>query len=532
LSLGVVLVVASTVEVIAVTRELRAQALRDAVVMAEAALARNVATHAYLEEQLKPAVFPLLDGAAEPGYFDARWMSSTHTIREIEARFQELMRAAGVPTRECREFAIGARTPANEASLDERAFLARAAADPSLVTWSDVREIDGRRYLVVMRRGETMDAGCLRCHGEPADAPAGLLRAYGSTRSFGRRDGELVSGVTVRVPLEEAYAEASLFAGSLSMTLLAVLAAALGIQFALQSRILVQPIRALAAAARAVARAPGTAPAAPVACSRELRALTSVFNAMARRVARRDEQLERAVRHRTAALAAANAQLVMRDRLASLGTLATGMAHELNNPLAYVKTNLSFLAERLEAAPGAAELEELRAAVRDAQHGARRAGVLVSDLMRFAHPTAEARPVEVDVYAELSAALKLTGHRVKQAGRLELHVPVTLPRVRARELELSQVLVNLITNATDALPEGRGTLNLIRVAAAAADGAVTIVVEDNGCGIPAELLPRVFDPFVTTKPIGRGTGLGLSVCHGIVTSMGGRIEVESTPGEG
>ncbi|HYG68759.1 MAG TPA: HAMP domain-containing sensor histidine kinase, partial [Anaeromyxobacteraceae bacterium] len=171
-------------------------------------------------------------------------------------------------------------------------------------------------------------------------------------------------------------------------------------------------------------------------------------------------------------------------------------------------------------------------AVRDAEHGVVRASAIVADVMRFAHPVDPGVREPVDVAEELAAAVKLTAYRVQRAGRLELDAPPTLPEVLARRNELSQVIVNLVANAVDALPPDRTDGNRIRVTARAAPGEVTIEIEDNGCGIAPELLPRIFDPFVTTKDVGRGTGLGLSVCHGIVTALGGRIEVESEPGKG
>jgi signal transduction histidine kinase len=534
---ALVFLVASVGVVHAITRELHAQAVRDATARAEQVLHRNMAIHAYMNEQLKPAVFSVL--GRPPGRdvpFDAAWMSSTYAVRQMNALYRK--HGGDTASVAYKEAAVNARSPSNEADAEERAFLAHAAADPSLVTSSAIREIEGRRYLVVTRRGETMERACLRCHGDPLEAPADLVRAYGASRSFYRREGELVSAISVRVPLEAAYASASAFTLRLSLTLLAVLGAALWYQFVMQRSFILRPLARLADAARALARSPSSVERVPLPRSRELRVLTRVFNAAARTVARRDEHLERAVEERTrelregeAARRSLLAQLATRDRLASLGTLAAGLAHELNNPLACVSANLSFLEEEVRGALPPEAQREVDAASREANDAAARMKAVVAALTRFAQPGHPDRVAEVDVGAEIAVAVEMTSHRLTRMGRLEVSVPGSLPRVLAHDLELRQVFVNLLANAADALPE-RGPGNLVRVTARAEPDAVVVVVEDSGRGIPPDVLPRIFDPFVTTKDVGQGVGLGLSVCHGIVQSVGGRIDVETEVGKG
>jgi signal transduction histidine kinase len=229
------------------------------------------------------------------------------------------------------------------------------------------------------------------------------------------------------------------------------------------------------------------------------------------------------------------ARLARADRLASLGTLAAGIAHEVNNPVAYVAANLGFVREELgrteEGAPARSTSEELRQAIDEAISGAARVRDIVAGLKQFS-TGAERGPGPVDVRAELEAALGMTRHEVAQRARLVVELPAALPAVVAGPAELGQVFVNLIVNAAHAIPEGRPLENAVEVAARAEAGRVVVEVKDTGVGIPPEVLPRIFDPFFTTKPIGTGTGLGLSICHGIVNSAGGTIEAESAPGHG
>ena len=221
-------------------------------------------------------------------------------------------------------------------------------------------------------------------------------------------------------------------------------------------------------------------------------------------------------------------QAVLSDRLAAVGRLAAGVAHEVNNPLAYVLGNVEFAIEALEKS---APESPLLAPLREARGGALRMRDIVQDLKALAR----ADDAEVDSAAVadvLRAATNLTKNEVRARATLLVDVAADLPRVRGPERRLVQVFVNLLVNAAHALPEGDHGAHEVRVTARRANGAVEISVHDTGVGIPADVLPRIFDPFFTTKPSGQGSGLGLSISHAIVTAAGGDIRVESTVGAG
>jgi predicted ATPase/signal transduction histidine kinase len=220
------------------------------------------------------------------------------------------------------------------------------------------------------------------------------------------------------------------------------------------------------------------------------------------------------------------------DRLASLGTLAAGIAHEISNPTAYVAANLGFLHDKLVGRTGSGAIDvEVGRAVEEALDGTARIRHIVSGLKQFARPGGLDRS-PVDVRAELTAALDMTRHDIAQRARLVVELPEALPWVVAGATELGQVFVNLLVNAAQAIPEGRRAENEVHVTARAAGGQVVVEVRDTGGGISAEVKRRIFDPFFTTKQAGTGTGLGLAICHGIVSGVGGAIEVDSTPGAG
>jgi two-component system NtrC family sensor kinase len=237
----------------------------------------------------------------------------------------------------------------------------------------------------------------------------------------------------------------------------------------------------------------------------------------------RDVTAERALRDR----------LLMNDRMAAVGTLASGVAHEINNPLACVTANLELLREELTPpSDGAAPHHrlpqaELLAALDDAREGAERVRVIVRDLRVFARGDAGERG-PVDLGGVLQAAERMAGNLVRERARVvQEHTP--LPPVDGNATRLCQVFVNILVNAAQAITAGAPDENEVHVRAALDGDRVVVEVRDTGTGIPADVRSRIFDPFFSTKGIGGGHGLGLSVCHGIVTSFGGNISVDDAP---
>jgi len=221
------------------------------------------------------------------------------------------------------------------------------------------------------------------------------------------------------------------------------------------------------------------------------------------------------------------AHLVMTDRMASVGTLAAGVAHELNNPLAYVVTNLELIREALGGTADKAELETLAT---EAAHGAERMRQIIRDLKTFSRSDDE-RSDNAEVLSVLHSSISICSNEIRHRARLVRDL-AEVPRVRVSESRLGQVFVALLMNAAQAL-EGRTGDAEIHVRTSTDDrGWAQIEVEDNGPGIPPEVMGRIFDPFFTTKAQDVGTGLGLSICHNIVTAARGRLEVETEPGRG
>ncbi len=224
------------------------------------------------------------------------------------------------------------------------------------------------------------------------------------------------------------------------------------------------------------------------------------------------------------------ARLVAAERVAAVGTLAAGVGHEINNPLAYLVLNLE-AASRTLSEGGLPGVRDALAGVRGALEGAERIRLIVRDLQVFSRQGDQDRGL-VDLNALVPPAVRIVSHALRHRARVvEEFGPV--PRVLGSEARLGQVLLNLLVNALQAIPEGSPTLNEVRVRTSTdASGRARVDVVDTGVGIASHVLPRIFEPFFTTKPTGEGTGLGLAICQQIVRAHGGELEVRSEPGRG
>ncbi|WNG43716.1 PAS domain-containing protein [Archangium minus] len=225
-------------------------------------------------------------------------------------------------------------------------------------------------------------------------------------------------------------------------------------------------------------------------------------------------------------------QLRLADRMVAVGTMASGIAHEINNPMAYVSANLSFLREQLSQEDVTElDLVELREVVAEAIEGAGRVRSIVEDLKGFTRSD-EKRLGPVELPQVIDSAQRLVRHQLQTRARL-VHALEPVPPVFGNAARLGQVLVNLLVNAVQSFSVRDPERNLIRISSRTNGAAQVVVeVEDNGRGMEPEVLKRLFSPFFTTKPVGEGTGLGLAISHAIIESMGGQIEVRSTPGRG
>jgi two-component system NtrC family sensor kinase len=245
-------------------------------------------------------------------------------------------------------------------------------------------------------------------------------------------------------------------------------------------------------------------------------------------LAEEEVQLERSKREALEKLAVSERRRAQSEKLATIGRLAANVAHELNNPIAYVRSNLAFL-EREVLGSGAAPGEEVREAFQDVAAGVERIRQIVSDLQGFSRMDGALEPMECSLAEVVKDATRLASVRLKHVARLRVEVPAELPVVFAVRRRLAQVILNLLVNAGDALEGHRTGDGEVRVVGMKEGSTVVLLVEDNGPGFPPEVLPRLFEAFFTTKGPEQGTGLGLALSREFVEQFGGTLSAENRP---
>src|SRR5919106_1043899 len=229
-------------------------------------------------------------------------------------------------------------------------------------------------------------------------------------------------------------------------------------------------------------------------------------------------------------------QLLISDRMVSIGMLAAGVAHEINNPLSSVMANVDYALrdiQEFEVKPGGPiTVEDMREALADAREAAERVRTIVRDLKLFSRSSDEEPRGPVEVRRVSESSLRMAWNEIRHRARLVKDY-TDVPPVAASESRLGQIFLNLVVNAAHSIPEGNAETNEIRVSTHLdPSGRVRVEVRDTGTGMTSDVMERLFTPFFTTKPKGVGTGLGLAISQRIVTNFGGEITVESTPNGG
>lgn len=252
---------------------------------------------------------------------------------------------------------------------------------------------------------------------------------------------------------------------------------------------------------------------------------------------------------------------LLNDKLAAIGTLAAGMAHEINNPIAWILANLGFMKESIhKLQTNLLELEnicnepdsqikiqkidallvdmtqgklveEMDEIISESIEGIDRIRGIVDSLRGFSRMN-DSRLVPIDIAETIDSVIKIAFSEIKYRAKIKKIIPRNLPKITSNSVKLHQVFLNLILNAAQSIAKGTIEENTILIKAELMDNIIQVDICDTGSGIPPEYLSRIFDPFFTTKPIGTGTGLGLSICHDIIQECGGEIKVQSILGKG
>jgi signal transduction histidine kinase len=259
-------------------------------------------------------------------------------------------------------------------------------------------------------------------------------------------------------------------------------------------------------------------------------------------------------------------ELLQAQKMESIGTLAGGIAHEINTPIQYIGDNLRFigdsideimtlmdsceqlaggmgdesvspeLAQRWKEQADDSDLEFIRSeiptAVGESIQGVKQVSKIILAMKEFAHPSSKDK-TPVDINRVIERSLTICKNEFKSVANIELHLADNLPSMLAHESDLNQVILNLIVNSAHAIREQDQGMGQIDVTTQQLSEEIVVTVKDNGCGIPEDFIGRIFDPFFTTKEVGGGSGQGLAICYDIIVNKhGGRIDAQSVPGEG
>ncbi len=515
-SLAILFIIMATVAIFFVQANIRLKCIADAKIQAQRVLDRNLATHEYFSKVLKPAVFKLIEKSVSKDYFDHSWMSSTYVNKEVH----KLMTGINPKNSDYyyKECAVNARNPENEADSFEASFIADTNRDKSLILKSEIKEYAGKPYMVFLRRGEVMDESCMRCHSKPEAAPGDMIKSYGSAAGFEKPLGSVISAISIRIPLDAAFAEASIFVKTLSGILVLEFLALFLFIYMIFKYFVIDQIEKFKKKTDLIASNEsmlGTM--VPESAGFEFNSLADSFNLMSSNLKNLKDTLENRIQDRTAELERLNKT---KDKFFSI------IAHDLKNQFNYIigfSDMIKNASEDLSDYEKKQYISYINDSIRSAFH-------LLSNLLTWSQTQTNAIVFNPEKINLKGLAAKSISEIQPIADQKNIKIILNADEKIEAELDVNMILTvlrNLLANAVKySYPGGE-----VELSAVEKDGAVEISVKDSGTGMSAKFIENLFILGENISKEGtakeRGTGLGLMLCKEFVDKHNGKISVVS-----
>lgn len=523
---------------------------------------------AYVGKHLRPAV------EAYTKEFVLEAMSAPYSTRVIFEYFNKTF-----PQYLYRQATLNPLNPINKANDFDRQIIQRFQNDRNLKEITGYRQLNQQETFYVAKPTR-VEVSCLKCHGLPEVAPAKQVERYGTQSGYNWKLDDIVSTLMIDIPTQDLRSNQTALRKTVLVTFIGLGIILIGLIYWFFDQLVNQRLRKMAHVMAQVAENPSLTLRLSDRPNDEIGVLARTFNRMANSLDLTYADLEQKVAERTTeveqtlqALQKTQAQMIQAEKMASMGQLVAGIAHEINNPVSFIHGNLAHVANytkvlleliqlyqrdypdpasEIQSKAEHADLDfiqsDLPNLVASMQVGTQRIQEIILSLRNFSRLD-ESGMKRVNLHEGIDSTLLILQHRLKATHQRPAIQVVKeysdLPAIDCYAGLLNQVFMNILANAIDAIEEvSRSELGSepslspisgqITICTTVLDDQwVQITIADNGCGIPPELQQRIFDPFFTTKPVGKGTGMGMSLSYQMITEKHqGRLWCESEPGTG
>lgn len=484
---------------------LKSRSIQDAIDKTQIIMTHTKALGGYVRNTLRPKMYDLLRKTKSEEEFIIEAMSTTHVNHQVMRQFNR-----DLPGYEFRRTSNFPLNPANSANDYEAGMIRYFGENPDVSFYQGVEKVGGKEILISVRP-VVSDSSCLWCHGSPDTVPRAVKERYGEESRFGWTADAVIGVESVNIPLDVAFSQVRRFSVVIFLFgFLALLTLFAGLYLTF-TQLVTRPLQALSGTFHNIVEGKEALHAERgIDRSDEIGDLTASFDILARHLHDAQEKLRR-----TAAL---EKQMMQTEKMAALGQLSAGVAHEINNPLGGIKLCFNNL---LATKMNPDMREEHIQLVND---GLDRIQKIVRQLLDYSKNSPLSTGT-VSLNPIIEKVLHLTDYIMEKKGiRLESTLAEDLPDISGDADKLEQVLLNITLNAIQVVRPGGS----IHIRTGCENGWCVVGITDTGPGIPMEVFTHIFDPFFTTKDVGEGTGLGLTISKAIVEQHRGVIEVETS----